>query len=85
MLIPKRHFEYIFDLDEEQYSQLHVTARRLSEPIRRATGSKRIKVAIEGFGVPHVHIHLVPVDRGNELDPKRAVRATLEELSSMVE
>jgi diadenosine tetraphosphate (Ap4A) HIT family hydrolase len=29
-------------------------------------------VAVEGFSVPHVHVHLVPVNAGDELDPKRA-------------
>jgi histidine triad (HIT) family protein len=84
LLIPKPHVEYIFEMNEQAYSELLAAARKLSEPIRRAAGSKRVGMAVEGFSVPHVHIHLVPVNQMNELNPNRAVPATDEELSSMV-
>ena len=44
---------------------------------------KRIGIAVEGFAVPHVHIHLVPINSGNELDPCRAKEATSQELSTV--
>ena len=81
LLIPKPHMEYIFEMDEQLYLELFRIARELSGPIRRVTGSKRIGIAVEGFSVPHVHIHLVPVNEVNELDPNRAAKATDEELS----
>jgi diadenosine tetraphosphate (Ap4A) HIT family hydrolase len=44
--------------------------------LRRATRAKRIGLVVEGFGVPHVHVHLVPVDRAGELNPALAKSAT---------
>jgi len=35
-------------------------------------GAKRIGLAVEEFAVPHVHVHLVPVYAGDELNPARA-------------
>lgn len=84
LLITKSHLEYIFEMKEQFYSELLAAAKMLSEPIRRAAGSKRVGMAIEGFSVPHVHIHLVPVNEKNELNPNRAVPATKGELSAMV-
>jgi histidine triad (HIT) family protein len=84
-IIPKKHVEYLFDLDEKLYSQLFSIARQLAGPLKTATQAKKIGIAVEGFGVAHAHIHLVPLNRGMELDPNRAVRATDEELARMCE
>lgn len=51
--------------------------------IQQAMRCKRVGIAVEGFGVPHVHIHLVPVNSGNELNPERAVPASPEQLKSV--
>lgn len=74
LLIPKRHVDYIFDLDPALYGQLWEHAKFLAEPIRIATGAKRIGIAVEGFSVPHIHVHLVPINNMAELDPHREKR-----------
>jgi histidine triad (HIT) family protein len=80
MIIPKHHIDYVFDLGEPLYSELFRVAKELSEPIKRATQASRIGVVIEGFSVSHLHVHLVPMNDVNELNPTRATRATAEEL-----
>ena len=82
-IIPKQHVDYVFDLDEESYNAIFLLARKLAPPLKKATNAKRIGVAVEGFGVPHVHIHLVPLHGGMELDPNRSKQATNEELAEM--
>lgn len=69
LVIPKKHVDNVFDLDEKTYRDLFKTAKHLARPLKRAMKSKRIGMAIEGFGVPHVHLHLVPVNKGNEMNP----------------
>lgn len=83
MIIPKHHIDYVFDLGEPLYSELFRVAKELSEPIQRAMEANRIGVVIEGFGVSHLHVHLVPINRVNELDPTRAKRANMEELAQI--
>lgn len=85
ILVPKKHLDYIFDLEEPLYLEIFKTAKKLSEPLKRAVGAKRIALAIEGFVIPHIHIHLVPVNRVNDLDPNRAKKGNPEELSEMME
>jgi len=34
--------------------------------------AKRVGVAVEGFSVPHVHVHIVPLYAFDDLDPSRA-------------
>jgi histidine triad (HIT) family protein len=82
-LIPKTHVDYVFDLEEPLYSKIFQTAKQLSEPIKRATNAKRIGIAVEGFSVSHVHLHLVPLYDVSELDPHRHIKQTQEELADM--
>lgn len=83
LIIPKRHVDRLFDIPEPQYSALFAAARRLSAPILKATGAKRMGLVVEGFLVPHAHLHLVPLHGGNELDFRRAKKAPPEELAAM--
>lgn len=85
LLVPKKHIDYIFDLEEPLYSEAFKVAKKLSKPIQNVVKSRRIGIAIEGFGVPHVHIHIVPLNRGNELDPNRAKETDPEELEKLAE
>lgn len=86
MIIPKKHVDYFFDLDDKLYIELFKTAKKLSEPIKKAVGAKRIGVAIVGFEIPHVHLHLIPLDGSNELfDPEKFNRAEHEELKEVQE
>lgn len=82
-IIPKEHHSYIFDMPEGLYKQLFDIAKKLSLPLQKVTKAKRIGIIVEGFGVDHVHLHLVPINKGNELDPHRAKKATYEELVGM--
>lgn len=49
--------------------------------IQQAMECQRVGIAVEGFSVHQVHIHLVPVNSVNELNPERAVTASPEQLT----
>ncbi len=85
LLVPKKHIDNIFDIEEPLYSELFQTAKKLSQPIKNAVKSLRIGISIEGFGVAHAHVHLVPINKGYELDPNRARPAKPEELNEIAE
>jgi histidine triad (HIT) family protein len=72
VLIPRRHTDYLFDLDASAYARLWAVAATLAGPLREAFAAKRVGVAVEGFTVPHVHVHLVPLRAVDELTPARA-------------
>jgi len=85
ILVPRKHLDYIFDLEEPLYSEIFRTVKKLSKPLKRVTGAERIALAIEGFVVPHIHIHLIPVNKVNDLDPNRAKKSSPEELLTIAE
>jgi histidine triad (HIT) family protein len=85
LLVPKQHFEYIFEMDKNLYGKIFDRARELSETLKTATRATRIGVIVEGFGVAHVHVHLVPLHKGGELLKKGATDVTDEEFSKTAE
>jgi histidine triad (HIT) family protein len=85
VIIPKRHESYVFSLDNVLYGELFLTAKKLAGPLQKITQSKRVGLAIEGFGVDHIHLHLVPINKGNDLDPHRAKHGDPDELAALTE
>lgn len=83
LLIPKSHNPYIFDLEPSVMAAMFERARFLSEPLRKVNKAKRVGIMVEGFTVPHVHVHLVPIHTGTDLDPNNANHVSEGELTSM--
>ena len=83
LLIPRRHEPYVFALAPAEYMALFARVHLLAEPLRRAVGADRIALAVEGYGMPHTHVHLVPVNGLGELDPHRQRLAAAEDLARM--
>ncbi|RLD61390.1 MAG: HIT family protein [Bacteroidetes bacterium] len=69
LIIPKKEVDYIFDLDNETYIGLFSFARKVSTAIEKSVDCMRLGMVVYGLDVPHVHIHLVPLQgKGNELN-----------------
>jgi len=85
LLIPKKHDGYIFDLEDKEYSNLLLKAKEIAGMIKLKLNPKRVGMVVEGFGVPHIHVHLVPIENPNELNPERAKSANPEELKQIAE
>ncbi len=62
LVIPKKETDYIFDLDDEQFAGLHLFSKIIATAVKKAIACKRIGIAVIGLEVPHVHIHLVPMN-----------------------
>lgn len=75
LVIPKVETDYIFDIEDEQFAGLHLFAKIVAKALKTAVPCKRIGVAVIGLEVPHVHIHLVPMNEIGDLnfEKERAV------------
>ncbi len=85
LLIPKKHTDYLFDLSDSEYSELMLKAKFISKLLKNKLKPKRIGLIVEGFLIPHVHIHLVPLNNGGELNFEKAKSAGKEELNKIAE
>jgi histidine triad (HIT) family protein len=84
LVIPKVETDYIFDLEDDQLAGLMVFAKKVALAIEKSIPCARIGVAVVGLEVPHVHVHLVPMDTMNDLNfrnPK--MKFTAEEFTSI--
>ncbi len=68
LVVPKKEVDKIFDLDEEDYLNLMQFARKVAKAMENVFDVKRIGMAVIGLEVPHVHIHLVPINRMSDMD-----------------
>ena len=71
LLVPRRHHEYVFGMPDADYRALWRTAKQLAPAIKLVSGAARVGILVEGFSVPHVHVHLVPTNKLNDLNPNR--------------
>lgn len=68
LVIPKQEEDYIFNLNDETYAGLMLFAKKVAVAIEKTIPCKRIGVAVLGMEVPHVHIHLVPLQTEADLN-----------------
>jgi histidine triad (HIT) family protein len=85
LIIPKRHIEVIFDMPEDLYRKIFEVARALSKPLQEAMESVRVGIVVEGFGVSHTHVHLVPINHAHDLDSENAKPANNDELKKVAD
>lgn len=67
LVIPKVEIDYIFDMEDDYLSHLHVFAKRVAHVLREEVPCLRIGVMVAGLEVPHAHIHLVPMQSIGDL------------------
>lgn len=68
LVIPKNEVDYIFNLDEEIYSELMVFAKKIAKALEKSVECTRIGVTVIGLEVPHAHIHLIPINSITDMD-----------------
>lgn len=73
LVVPKVQIDHVWDLDDENYDYLWKVSRKIANHLKNTTQAPRIGVVVEGFGVPHAHIHLIPIYKGNDLKTEQAI------------
>jgi histidine triad (HIT) family protein len=68
LVVPKKEIDYIFDLSDEELAGLHLFAKKVAVAMEKAIECKRIGVAVIGLEVPHVHVHLVPLNSMQDIN-----------------
>ena len=86
LVVPKMEVDYIFNLDDELYRGLWSFAKNISGAIEKAVSCKRIGIAVIGLEVPHVHIHLIPINRVDDINFSRPkIKMTDEQFATVAE
>jgi histidine triad (HIT) family protein len=71
LVIPKQEVDYLFDLDEETYSELMDFSRKIALALKKTIKCKRVSMQVIGLEVPHAHVHLIPINSMADCDFSR--------------
>mgnify|MGYP001200194913 FL=1 len=62
LCIPKKEVDDILELDQETYQNLMLFSRQVALSIKNVVNCKKVSVSVIGLEVPHVHVHLIPIN-----------------------
>ena len=62
LCIPKKEVDDILELDQETYQNLMLFSRQVALSIKNVVSCKKVSISIIGLEVPHVHVHLIPIN-----------------------
>jgi len=62
LCVPKQEVDRIMDLDEDTYMGLMAFCRTVGQAIEAAIPCERVGMSVIGLEVPHVHVHLIPLE-----------------------
>ncbi|AKK73083.1 HIT family hydrolase [Chryseobacterium sp. P1-3] len=68
LVVPKKEVDLIFDLESEEYKNLWGFAQKVAKKIKTAIPCVRVGVAVVGLEVPHAHIHLIPLNKMEDMN-----------------
>ena len=83
LVVPKKEVDKLFDLDAETYTELLLFARRVGLALRKSIPCKRIGMSVIGLEVPHVHVHLIPLQTMEEATFQSKIALTPEEFQEI--
>ncbi|MDB5260530.1 MAG: hypothetical protein JWN37_761 [Candidatus Nomurabacteria bacterium] len=83
LVVPKIEVDDLFDLPEDVYLNLMSACKDISQLLKKKLNSARIGVIVDGYLVPHAHIHLVPTTGPYQIDERNQTPATEEELKEV--
>lgn len=72
LVVPRAEIDHWIDLPDDLQQELWRAAARVGRAVDKAFRPRRVAALIAGLEVPHVHVHLIPIDSEAEIDFNRA-------------
>ena len=85
LCILKKEIDYIFDLSSEDYQKLMNFSKKIAIALKKSVNCKRIALSVVGLEVPHVHVHLIPLESMSDMNFERSIKLDDNEFKSLVE
>ena len=79
LCIPKKETDKLFDLPESEYTALLQFSRKVALALEKAVPCNRVGLSVIGLEVPHVHVHLIPLQSMSDATFKNKASQTPEE------
>jgi diadenosine tetraphosphate (Ap4A) HIT family hydrolase len=71
LVVPRREIEHWLEADPETLATVMAVAQKIGQAQQEAFGARRVGVLLEGYEVPHLHVHVWPTQSPADFDVKR--------------
>ncbi|QTE22008.1 HIT family protein [Polaribacter cellanae] len=85
LVVPKKEENKIFDLSKDEYKNLMDFSYDVAKAIEKAIPCKRVGMSVIGLEVPHVHVHLIPLNEMADIQFDKKVKLTKDEFVVLAE
>ena len=85
LCVPKEEVDKVFDMGEHLYLQLMQFSRNVARAIGKTVPCKRVGMAVVGLEVPHVHVHLIPLNEMDDMRFTKKVHMSSEEFQNLAD
>lgn len=91
LIIPKKHFENIFEIDEETLKEGYAIAKKIANSIKKSLNIDNINIlqnngALAGQTVNHFHIHVIPrIENDNVIIKSSPVNIDNDKIKQIIE
>lgn len=85
LCVPKKEIDKIFEMEKNHYSQLMDFSYDVAKSIEKAIPCKRVGMAVVGLEVPHVHVHLIPLQDMDDMRFQRKASLSKEEFEEIAQ
>lgn len=80
LVVPREEVDHWIDADDDLLAHLMVVSRKIGQALQQAYSPTRVGQMIAGLEVPHLHIHLVPIEDVEDLNFSNAAAAVEDEV-----
>ena len=74
LVVPKKEVNKLFDLSKDEYLSLMDFSYRVAKALEKAVPCKRVGQSVIGLEVPHVHVHLIPLNAMSDIQFHQKVK-----------
>ena len=68
LVVPKLEIDYIFDIEDDLIGEMMIFAKSVAKKIEKVFPCNRVGVTVIGLEVPHAHVHLIPIDKLDDMN-----------------
>lgn len=86
LVIPKLEIDNFFDIPDDYLTELFLFAKPIAKAIEKSFDCNRCGISVIGLEVPHAHMHLVPINKADDLNfTRRKLNPSKEQLKASQE
>ena len=85
LVVPKKEENKLFDLSQEAYINLMNFSYRVAKALEKTVPCNRVGMSVIGLEVPHIHVHLIPLNAMADIQFKQKVKLSKDAFVTLAE